>query len=121
MIMRNVPHRRRAGISLLELQVALVLFGIALAGLGPLVVMHLKQLKRLENRLSDTSTYYLTPSSDAWARKLGAAAAISSAASEPADAASPASPTNNIEILSVDKSFAGEEVTVQVSVTAVPP
>jgi len=66
----------RPGFSLLELQVAFVLFGIALAGLGPLVVIQSKQLQQLENRLDDETTYYLVPSTDAWAGKLGAAASL---------------------------------------------
>src|SRR3972149_1390366 len=41
------PLAPRRGFSLLELQVAFVLFGIALAGLGPLVVMQSRQLQRL--------------------------------------------------------------------------
>jgi hypothetical protein len=76
----------RAGFSLLEIQVAFVVFGIALAGLGPLVVMQSKQLRRLESRFDDHTTYYLVPSTSAWARKLGAAASIRT---EDPDAAAP--------------------------------
>ncbi|MHC4179932.1 MAG: golvesin C-terminal-like domain-containing protein [Planctomycetota bacterium] len=76
----------RAGFSLLELQVAFVIFGIALAGLGPLVVMQSRQLQELESRFDDQTTYYLVPSTDAWARKLGAAASI--ATEDPGPAAS---------------------------------
>jgi prepilin-type N-terminal cleavage/methylation domain-containing protein len=65
-----------AGFSLLELQVSLVVFGIALAGLGPLVIMHLRKVEKIEQRCSDQTTYYLVPATDAWARKLGAPAAI---------------------------------------------
>jgi len=76
--MTNKRRKRAApsGFSLLELQVAFVLFGIALAGLGPLVVMQLRQIKMLETRFNDQTTYYLAPSTNAWARKLGAAASI---------------------------------------------
>lgn len=73
---RRLKHAVRPGFSLLELQVAFVLFGIALAGLGPLVVMQLRQVRTLESRFSDQTTYYLVPSTNAWARKLGAAATI---------------------------------------------
>ena len=66
----------RAGFSLLETQVAFVVFGIALAGLGPLVVMQSRQVRRLERRFDDHTTYYLVPASSAWARKLGAPASI---------------------------------------------
>ena len=73
---RSSQNAVRSGFSLLEFQVALVLFGVALAGLGPLVVMQSRQLQRLEARFDDQTTYYLVPSTDAWARKLGAAASI---------------------------------------------
>ena len=66
----------RAGFSFLELQVAFVVFGIALAGLGPLVVMQLRQCERLEDRFNTKTTYYLDPSLDQWARKLGATALV---------------------------------------------
>src|ERR1700736_3493450 len=67
---------RREGFSMVELLVAFVVFGIALAGLCPLVVMQSRQFKRLDNRFSPNSTYYLVPSQDQWARKLGAAATL---------------------------------------------
>jgi hypothetical protein len=66
----------RAGFSFLELQVAFVVFGIALAGLGPLVVMQLRQCEQLEDRFNTKTTYYLNPSLDEWARKLGATALV---------------------------------------------
>jgi hypothetical protein len=71
-----LPRHRlcRLGYSLLELQVAFVVLAIALAGLYPLVVIHLKQQRTLEQRLDPQTTYYLVPSTDAWARKLGCAA-----------------------------------------------
>ena len=67
----------RLGFSYLELQVAFVLLGIALAGLGPMVVVQSKQLRRLESRFRDGTKYYLVPSDNPWARKLGAAASLS--------------------------------------------
>jgi type II secretory pathway pseudopilin PulG len=72
----KVTNAARAGFSFLELQVAFVLLGIALAGLGPLVVMQSKQLRMLESRFDHQTAYYLVPSTDSWARKLGAAASI---------------------------------------------
>jgi type II secretory pathway pseudopilin PulG len=73
---RSKKNGPRTGFSLLELEVAFVLLGIALAGLGPLVVMQSRQLKRLESRFRDQTTYYLAPSENRWARKLGASALI---------------------------------------------
>ena len=70
---KNTP---RIGYSLLELQVAFVVFGIALAGMGPLVIMQSRQLQTLEGRFDDQTSYYLVPSTDAWTRRLGAPASI---------------------------------------------
>jgi hypothetical protein len=49
----------------LELQVAFVLLGIALAGLGPLVVMQWRLTRRLEARTRPFQTYHSDPSG-AW-------------------------------------------------------
>ncbi|MBI3466231.1 MAG: hypothetical protein HY000_24720 [Planctomycetes bacterium] len=38
--------------------------------------MQLKQAEKLEDRFNDKTTYYLDPSTDGWARKLGAAALV---------------------------------------------
>jgi hypothetical protein len=60
----------------LELQVSLVLLGLALVGVFPLLVMQSRGLVLLERRLPDRAPCYLIPSTDTWARKLGAAAAV---------------------------------------------
>src|SRR5438876_6947711 len=73
---RSPDRLPRAGFSFLELQVAFVIFGIALAGLYPLVVMQSRHLKALDARFSPQTPYYLIPSTDEWARKLGAAASV---------------------------------------------
>src|SRR5947208_4460657 len=67
---------RRAGFSFLELQVSFIVFGIALGGMAPVVLTHMKQVKKLEDRLNAQAPIYLVPRSDPWARKLGAGAAI---------------------------------------------
>jgi hypothetical protein len=118
--MSRFGNQRRTGVTLLEIQVAFVLFGIALAGLAPLSVMHLKQLQRLENRLSDKNTYYLSPSSDPWARKLGAAAQIAIVAG-PGPAPGGSSGANEVRVLSVEKSFSGQDVTVHISLLPIVP
>lgn len=110
----------RTGFSFLELQVAFVLLGIALAGLVPLVVMQSKQLKRIEDRLSSQTTHYLAPSDSLWARKLGVPATI-----QATDPGSPASsttedPTQEVSILSIDRTLTSEEVEVRVQVTEIP-
>ena len=112
----------RSGFSFLELQVALVLFGIALAGLGPLVVMQLKQIEKIERRFSDRTTHYLVPTTDPWARKLGAAASISIKKVDPGTLPplNQTPPVNVVSIVSIAKSLTSKEVTAHVSVTAIP-
>jgi prepilin-type N-terminal cleavage/methylation domain-containing protein len=110
----------RNGFSFLELQVALVLFGIALTGLGPLLVMQLKQLEKIEGRFSDRTTYYLVPTSDEWARKLGAAASIKKIYPGTPPPSNQTPPVNDVSIVSIAKSLTSEEVTAHVSVTVIP-
>lgn len=97
---RSPKNAKRAGFSLLELQVAFLVLGIALTGIVPLLVMQSKQLKQLQDRFKRTykddvsaEVYYLAPSRDlaapdeafadsllfstnAWARRLGAVASL---------------------------------------------
>ena len=79
---------------MLELMVAMVILGIALAGLFPLAIQHSRHVKKLEDCNPQTGRYtgsgwtyatdsqypnwYLNPPTDAWAQKLGAAALLSS-------------------------------------------
>jgi hypothetical protein len=58
----------------LEVEVSMIVFGIALAGLAPLSVIQMKQIRTLQARIEPDTRYYLVPASDAWARRLGAAA-----------------------------------------------
>lgn len=69
-------RRNRKGFSLVELQIAFLVFAIAVSGLGPLIVMQSRHLKKIESRFAADTTYYLSPSRDAWARKLGAGATM---------------------------------------------
>lgn len=110
----------RSGFSFLELQVALTLFGIALAGLGPLVLMQLKQLEKFEGRFRDGTTYYLVPSADQWTRKLGVAASIDKTNSGTPPPSNQTSLANEVSIVSIAKSLTSEEVTAHVSVTVNP-
>jgi len=67
----------RKGFSLVELQISFLVFAIGVAGLGPLVVMQSRHLSKIESRFNSNNVYYLTPSNDEWARKLGAGASMS--------------------------------------------
>jgi hypothetical protein len=85
--MQRRKHTIRVGFSLLEVQMAFVLLGIALAGLCPLLVIQSKQLRQIESRLNHQTTYYLIPSTDPWARKLGVSASVQTADPGPPAAA----------------------------------
>jgi prepilin-type N-terminal cleavage/methylation domain-containing protein len=113
--------KRRAGFSLLELEVALVLFGIALSGFGPHAVMYTKHLNRLETRFSPQATHFLIPSYDRWARKLGAAASITTVDPGSVTPAPDDSPMNDVQLTSLEKTLTGEEVTAHVIVQAASP
>jgi hypothetical protein len=107
------------GFSMVEVQVALVLFGLALAGFGPYLVMYTKQLRTLQQRFSPQTTYYLVPSSDLWTRKLGAAATFTDqdpGSLPPQGAQAPTA--NAIQINSLQRSLASEEVTAFITVQA---
>lgn len=88
---------------MLELQVAFVVLGLALGGLFPLLVMQSRLQRKLDERLAAGQTYYATPSTDTWARKLGAAAKITRDAPAPA----PAPPVYAIDNVSSGYSEAG--------------
>jgi prepilin-type N-terminal cleavage/methylation domain-containing protein len=119
---RALPARRpragRGGFSMLELQVALVVFGIALTGLGPLVVMHSRQLKKLEGRFSPGTTYYLIPASDLWARKLGASASLATSSSTTTPSSGPPA-VNDVQIQSLEKTLESQTVTAFVTVQTI--
>ena len=100
---------------------ALVLFGVALSGLAPHAVMYTKQLRRLESRFSPETTHYLVPSLDRWARKLGAAASVTTVDPGPLSPAPDSTPTNDVRLTSLEKSLTGEEVTAHVTVQASSP
>ena len=80
---KGISMRKTRGFTYLELMVALALFGIAVTGTTRLVVMQSRQMSKVEQRLNYETTSYLAPSANAWARKLGAAAAIVSVAPDP--------------------------------------
>jgi hypothetical protein len=93
----------RHGYMLFEVQVAFLVLGIGLAGLCPLVVMQLRQVRQLEKRMQGDVTvtgasqpmvyltetlpptvlptpyYYIVPWKSAWAQKLSCSAQIISA------------------------------------------
>ncbi|HEY2156218.1 MAG TPA: hypothetical protein VGH33_11350 [Isosphaeraceae bacterium] len=96
------PRARRAGVSLLELQVAMIVLGVAVTGFCPLVVMQARLARKLETqpvgpdnpqvirgvRMLDGSPFsgqgfaaappatVLQPQPDGWVRRLGLAASF---------------------------------------------
>ena len=109
-------HKRRRGTSLLELYAASAVFCLALSGLAPFTVMYLRQTASFEKRMNANTTYYFVPTSDLWLRKLGAAATISSSSTETFPSA-PGPLVNAISIVSIDKPFVGDDITVNILVS----
>jgi hypothetical protein len=99
----------------------MVLFGVALTGICPLMVMYSKQLKNLQGRFNPQTAYYLVPSTDPWTRKLGAAASVVTQDPGPPPPPGSSIPANDVQIQSLDKSFTGEVITVYASVQVIPP
>jgi prepilin-type N-terminal cleavage/methylation domain-containing protein len=110
-------HARR-GVSLIEVQVALVALGILLSGLGPISALYIRQLKEAQKRFDPQTVYYLVPSSDFWVRKLGVAASVTTIDPGTTSLADPLPTTNTVLLESLQKSISAEEVTVQVDVQA---
>jgi prepilin-type N-terminal cleavage/methylation domain-containing protein len=74
--MKYLHDKYQRGFSLLELEVALLLLGITLTGVFPLLVVQSRGISAVEKHFRPEVDYYLVPSTNLWARKLGAAAAL---------------------------------------------
>jgi hypothetical protein len=120
-------RRGRAGFTLLEAQVSFVLLGVALAGVGPIVVFQMKLSRRLQQganpqtgRFGTSGVAHLIAHDDPWMRKLGASATIAASGGPPA-ATPPITPAYDVAIVApVVKTLTGEEVTVYVTATPHP-
>lgn len=128
--------RARRGYSLLEVQVAFTILGIGLAGLCPLVVMQLRQVRQLELRLQGTvintqsgvtmltgQTYYVVPWQNPWTQKLagsGQILASSTSACDPGPLAvsSPAPTSYPLTVVELDAAPGSQSVTAYVDVSA---
>ena len=122
------------------MQVAFALLGIGLAGLCPLVVMQLRQVRQLELRLQgnvvktspatgqsqtmlEGNTYYIVPWTNVWAQKLtGSGQILTSAASscDPGYLKLPSSPPQSypVTIVELDAAPYNQTATVYVDVSA---
>ena len=72
--MKHSTCADRRGFSYLEVQTALALLGVALAGLAPIMVVQLRLITKIEKRLKPSDIHYLVPAADEWTKKLGASA-----------------------------------------------
>jgi type II secretory pathway pseudopilin PulG len=128
-------QRVSRGYTLLEVQVSFALLGIGLAGLCPLVVMQLRQVRQLELRLegqvvrtnpatgvSQTmlpgSTYYIVPWTNIWAQKLAGSGQILTSPTSPCDPGSSAQGTYPLTIIELDAVPYSQSATVYVDVSA---
>jgi type II secretory pathway pseudopilin PulG len=136
------PHspRSRGGYTLLEVQVAFAILGIGLAGLCPLVVMQLRQVRQLELRLQGQvvqtsfltgqtqtmlqgSTYYIVPWTNPLAQKLAGSGLILSSSTNPCDPGAlplptPAPQSYPVTIVELVATPTGQSITAYVSVSA---
>jgi hypothetical protein len=71
---RRAASNARRGTTYLEVQIAFAALGVALAGLGPMVVAQIRLMGRVEARFPASATYYLSPPAQPWAARLGASA-----------------------------------------------
>jgi hypothetical protein len=133
--------RHRRGNSLLEVQFGFALLGIGLAGLCPIVVMHLRQVRVLEQRLQGqvvhtswtggtsttmltSQTYYLVPWQNPIVQKLtGAAQIVAGSSAIPCDPGPlalplPAPPSYQVNLVELDATPGNQDVTAYVDVSA---
>jgi type II secretory pathway pseudopilin PulG len=131
----STRQRGSRGYTLLEVQVSFALLGIGLAGLCPLVVMQLRQVRQLELRLegqvvhtnpatgvSQTmlagTTYYIVPWNNSWAQKVTGSAQILTSATNPCDAPVVSYGTYPLTIIELDAAPYSQTATVYVDVSA---
>ena len=138
--MRTTSSRSRRGYSLIEVQVAFAILGIGLAGLCPLVVMRLRQVRQLELRLQGNvvqtsfatgqsqtmlqgTKYYIVPWTNPWARKLTGSGQILTSPSNafdpgPLSLPFPAPQSFPVTIVELDAAPGSQSVTAYVDVSA---
>jgi len=110
--------RARRGVSLIEVQVAMVTLGILLSGLGPITALYIRQLRQAEDRFDAQTVHYLVPSSDFWTRKLGVAASVTTVDPGTTSLSDPLPTPNTVLLETLQKSVSVEDVTAQVDVQA---
>jgi type II secretory pathway pseudopilin PulG len=125
---------------MLEVQVAFAILGIGLAGLCPLVVMRLRQVRQLELRFQGNvvqtsmatgqsqtmlqgTKYYLVPWTNPWARKLSGSAPILTSPFNACDPGSlslpvPSPPSFPLTLIELDAAPTSQNVTAYVDVSA---
>jgi type II secretory pathway pseudopilin PulG len=142
MLGRTTKPRRatRRGYSLLEVQVSFAILGIGLAGLCPLVVMQLRQVRLLELRLQGQvietnpvsgqthtmlpgNTYYIVPWQNPWTQKLAGSAQILRSTTNPCDpgplsVSSNPPPSFPVTVIELDAAAYSQNLTAYVTVTA---
>lgn len=108
----------RRGISLIEVQIALVTLGILLSGLGPISALYIRQLREAQHRFEPQSVYYLVPPSDFWSRKLGVPASLSTQDPGTSSLPNPLPSLNTVLLESLQKTVSTQDVTAGVDVQA---
>jgi type II secretory pathway pseudopilin PulG len=136
----SIKFGKRRGYALLEVQVAFALLGIGLAGICPLVVMQLRQVRQLELRLEGQvvatnpatgvrttmlpgNTYYIVPWINVWAQKVAGSGQILTTATSPCDPGylslpTPAPQSYPVTIIELDAPPYSQSATAYVDVAA---
>jgi type II secretory pathway pseudopilin PulG len=137
---RSRRRHSRGGYSMLEVQVAFAILGIGLAGLCPLVVMQLRQVRQLELRLEgqvvqtsfltrqsqtmlEGNLYYIVPWTNPWTQKLAGSGQILTSPSNSCDPGSLPLPTMPppsfpVTVVELDAPISSTTVTAYVNVSA---
>ena len=109
----------RAGFTMMELQVAIILLSFGVVTLSSLLATQSRLLKRLEGDFKPGATVYVTPSNDPWVRKISAPARIT-----PAEITQTAPPTvsagNTVDIVDQQTDLNAGTLTVTADLTPIP-
>jgi hypothetical protein len=108
----------RAGFTLLELQVAVILLAFSVVTLASLLTTQQRVLRKLSGSFTNSATVYVTRSKDPWVKKLLTPARITAATFTPT---TPAGVTvaNTVTIVEQEVDLKAETITVSADVTPV--
>lgn len=117
--MRN-QSTRRAGFTMLELQVAIILLAFGMVTMASLLSTQQRTLMKLRGDFVPASTLYVTKSNDPWQRQLNIPARVTNAPLVLGVVPTPAFQIQTIEILDVQYGLTDQSMTVTAETTLIP-